>query len=168
MQRHVAPENRITVHCTPGQATEDVYRSVLRQLSVEILTERVNESSESLTGKVGARFSAILPFFGKAEVEGQSAIERATGREAHIRPIEFNLSLAQDIGELILRVERRPEFFVLENFHYLSSEQQAIIAFDLRTFEEMGIRFIVRGVWKEANRLRRLWKTSASHGRMAA
>jgi len=153
MQRHVPIEERITVRCTPGQTTEDVYRSVLRQLSVEIVTERVNDSSEELTGKAGLRFSAILPFIGKADAEGEASLERGTGRAAHLRPIEFNLSLAQDIGELILRVEKRPKFIILENFHYLSSEQQATIAFDLREFEEMGIRFIVLGVWKEANRL---------------
>jgi hypothetical protein len=153
LQRHVPIRERIAVHCTPGQTTEDVYRSVLRQLSVEILAERVNESSEELAGKTGLRFSAILPFIGRADAEGQASFERSTGRQAHLRPIEFKLSLAQDVGELILQVENRPQFVVLENFHYLSSDQQATIAFDLRTFEEMGIRFIVLGVWKEANRL---------------
>jgi hypothetical protein len=125
----------------------------VHQLSVEILTERVNESSEELAGKTGLRFAAILPFIGRADAEGQASFERGTGRQAHLRPIEFKLSLAQDVGELIVQVENRPKFVVLENFHYLSSDQQATIAFDLRTFEEMGIRFIVLGVWKEANRL---------------
>ncbi|MFU2317785.1 hypothetical protein [Rahnella sp. PCH160] len=41
----------------------------------------------------------------------------------------------------------------MENFHYLSDEVQGQLAFDLRTFEEMGIRFIILGVWREKNRL---------------
>lgn len=42
---------------------------------------------------------------------------------------------------------------MLENFHYLSEDVQKQFAFDLRTFEEMGVRFIILGVWKERNRL---------------
>jgi hypothetical protein len=42
---------------------------------------------------------------------------------------------------------------VLENFHYLTDDVQRQLAFDLRTFEEMGLRFVILGVWRERNRL---------------
>ena len=35
----------------------------------------------------------------------------------------------------------------------LTVDVQGQFAFDLRTFEEMGIRFIILGVWRENNRL---------------
>lgn len=41
----------------------------------------------------------------------------------------------------------------MENFHYLPEELQRSFAFDLRTFQDLKIRFIILGVWKEANRL---------------
>ncbi|HBR3170357.1 hypothetical protein CWN71_11845 [Klebsiella pneumoniae] len=69
------------------------------------------------------------------------------------KPIEFNLNAAQDVGELLLEVGGANKFFVLENFHYLTVDVQGQFAFDLRTFEEMGIRFIILGVWRENNRL---------------
>jgi hypothetical protein len=42
---------------------------------------------------------------------------------------------------------------ILEKFHYLNDEKQKQLAFDLRTFQELGIRFVILGVWREKNRL---------------
>ena len=42
---------------------------------------------------------------------------------------------------------------ILENFHYLDDEKQKQLSFDLRTFQELGIRFVILGVWREKNRL---------------
>lgn len=66
--------------------------------------------------------------------------------------IEFNLELPQDIFELVRRVNSK-KFIILENFHYLNEELQRKLSFDLRTFQELGMRFIILGVWREKNRL---------------
>lgn len=42
---------------------------------------------------------------------------------------------------------------MLENFHYLSSEVQERLAYDLRVFQDLGVIFVVLGIWREANRL---------------
>jgi len=42
---------------------------------------------------------------------------------------------------------------ILENFHYLDEERQRQFAFDLRTFQELKIQFVILGVWREKNRL---------------
>jgi hypothetical protein len=42
---------------------------------------------------------------------------------------------------------------VLENFHYLDEERQKAFSFDLRTFQELNIQFVILGVWREKNRL---------------
>jgi hypothetical protein len=41
----------------------------------------------------------------------------------------------------------------LENFHYLPESVQKCFAFDFRAFQELGVRFIILGVWRERNRL---------------
>ncbi|HGE8501453.1 hypothetical protein ACYZFV_01615 [Serratia ureilytica] len=153
LQRHLSEEHRITYHCGPTSSAEDIYRAFLRAHGVEIVTERVATSSREATASVKSTFSAILPFLAKTDVEASA--EGTLGHEKQVttRPIEFNLSAAQDVGELIGRVNGRDRFYVLENFHYLSVEVQGQLAFDLRTFEEMGIRFIILGVWRENNRL---------------
>jgi len=42
---------------------------------------------------------------------------------------------------------------ILENFHYLNDEIQKQFAFDLRAFQELGVRFVILGVWRERNRM---------------
>ncbi|MGP4845255.1 hypothetical protein ACTXGQ_14050 [Marinobacter sp. 1Y8] len=66
--------------------------------------------------------------------------------------VEYNLALAQDVSELLNAQDLR-KFVVLENFHYLTTEVQEALAYDLRTFQDHHIIFIVLGIWREANRL---------------
>ncbi|HBZ3406810.1 TPA: hypothetical protein MG645_13990, partial [Klebsiella pneumoniae] len=153
LQRHLDEKYRCTYHCGPASSAEDIYRAFLRQLGVEIVTEKANTSSKEATASVKSTFSAFLPFISKGEIEANA--EGKVGKELQTttKPIEFNLNAAQDVGELLLEVGGANKFFVLENFHYLTVDVQGQFAFDLRTFEEMGIRFIILGVWRENNRL---------------
>jgi hypothetical protein len=66
--------------------------------------------------------------------------------------VPFNLELPQDISELIKRAGIS-KVIILENFHYLDDDKQRQVAFDLRTFQELQIRFVILGVWREKNRL---------------
>ncbi|WP_394516099.1 hypothetical protein [Pantoea sp. SGAir0430] len=153
LQRHLSEEQRSTYHCGPTSSAEDIYRAFLRGFGIEITTEKSTTNSKEATASAKTTFSAILPFLAKADVElgGEGKAGRET--QTTTRPIEFNLTAAQDVGELLLSVGGGEKFLVLENFHYLSVEVQGQLAFDLRTFEEMGIRFIILGVWRENNRL---------------
>lgn len=153
LQRHVPEDKRITVHCGPTTTAEDLYRSILRQQGVEITSEKTAETGRELTAGISAKFTAHLPFFGKGEAETRGEAKSTAKNGSTIKSIEFNLAVAQDVGELILSIEGNNRFYVLENFHYLQDEVQQQLAFDLRTFEEMGVRFIILGVWRERNRL---------------
>lgn len=153
LQRHIDENERVTYHCGPTSSAEDIYRTFLRSLGVEIITERATTHSKEATASAKSTFSAILPFLAKTDLE--AGVEGKLGKDVQTtsRPIEFNLTAAQDVGELLISAGGKDKFFVLENFHYLSVEVQGQLAFDLRTFEEMGIRFIILGVWRENNRL---------------
>lgn len=153
LQRHLEERYRATYHCGPTSSAEDIYRTFLRSFGVEIITEKSSTTSREATGAVKSTFSAILPFLAKTDLEISAEGKAGKENQTTSRPIEFNLTAAQDVGELLLSVGGAGKFFVLENFHYLSTEVQGQLAFDLRTFEEMGIRFIILGVWRENNRL---------------
>lgn len=153
LQRHLEEKYRATYHCGPTSSAEDIYRTFLRGFGVEIITEKSSTTSREATGTVKSTFSAILPFFAKTDLEISAEGKAGKEHQTTSRPIEFNLTAAQDVGELLISVGGSGKFFVLENFHYLSTEVQGQLAFDLRTFEEMGIRFIILGVWRENNRL---------------
>lgn len=153
LQRHVPAHDRVTVHCGPTMSAEDLYRSLLRQQKVEIVTEKTTEATNGTTGSLVAKFTAKLPFLGGGEVEASGEVSREKTDGATRQTIEFNLSVAQDVGELLIAVGSQEKLHVLENFHYLPDDVQRQLAFDLRTFEEMGLRFVILGVWRERNRL---------------
>jgi len=153
MQRHLPEEKRITVHCGPTHTAEGLYRSILRQQKVEITTDKSSETNRESSVSISAKFTAMLPWVGGGEAETKGE-QKAGGSNTNNRKcVEFDLAVAQDIGELLLQVGGESKFYVLENFHYLSEEVQRQLAFDLRTFEEMGLRFVILGVWRERNRL---------------
>lgn len=153
LQRHVAEENRVTVHCGPTTTAEDIYRSFLRQQDVEIVTERTSNVNLESNISISAKFIALVPFLGSGEVKTSGGIKNEESQGELRRSIEFNLANAQDVGELVFQVDGQRLIYVLENFHYLSDAVQRQLAFDLRTFEEMGLRFVILGVWRERNRL---------------
>lgn len=153
LQRHITEEKRITVHCGPTMSAEDLYRSILRQQNIEIRSETVTDNSREVTGSLSSKFTAMIPFFGGGDLEAKGEVKNTQATGTTSAPIEFNLSVAQDVGELLKKVGSERFFHVLENFHYLSDQVQRQLAFDLRTFEEMGLRFIILGVWRERNRL---------------
>lgn len=154
LHRHLLTEQRVTVHCGPTMTAEDVYRSLLRQRGVEIVTESSSGTSREMGTSISARFTAMIPFFGHGSAESKGEIKASNKQDEKRKAIEFNLANAQDVGELLDQLERPFVFFhVLENFHYLTDAVQRQMAFDLRTFEEMGLRFVILGVWRERNRL---------------
>ena len=153
LQRHVEDKNRVTVHCGPKTSVEDIYRSLLRQRGVEIVTEKSTGANKEFHTTVSVKFKAMLPVIFGGEVETAGGAKAGDNTSQTMQPIEFNLSTAQDVGELLHKVAADGVFNVLENFHYLSEEVQKQLAFDLRTFEEMGLRFVILGVWRERNRL---------------
>lgn len=154
LHRHIQSEKRVTVHCGPAMTAEDIYRSLLRQRGVDIVTESTSSSSREMGTSISAKFTAMIPFFSEGSAELKGEAKAGTKSDEKRKAIEFNLANAQDVGELLHQVEGSQVFFhVLENFHYLTDDVQRQMAFDLRTFEEMRLRFVILGVWRERNRL---------------
>ncbi|WP_123876568.1 hypothetical protein [Fuscovulum blasticum] len=151
LDQHIPHQDRVTVHCGPASSIGDIYRALLRQQDVEVVTETQTKADTGVKLGAIAKFKAKLPWIGGAELGPSGEILRARSDTETRSTIEFNLEAAQDVAELLLKLPRK--FCVLENFHYLSPEVQSQLAFDIRTFEEMGIRFIILGVWREGNRL---------------
>jgi GTPase SAR1 family protein len=152
LSRHVSKEESITIECGPKTDCQSIYQSLLRQLDIKI--ERTETQSTGTEGKVKAKIGlkAFIPFIGSADTELESEVTGKADKERQFDQIEYNLELAQDVGELLRKI-KFSKYVVLENFHYLNDEVQTELAFDLRIFQDMEIRFIILGVWREKNRL---------------
>ncbi|HZL28104.1 MAG TPA: hypothetical protein VFC39_16400 [Acidobacteriaceae bacterium] len=152
VRRYLPYEKNIVVQLTPRIEVEDVYRTILRSAGVQIVegTAAGKTSELGTTGKLS--FKALLPIFGGAEASAEATAKKGTTENVTYKEIPFNLSLPQDVSQLLKEVGDN-RTIVLENFHYLNDAKQQQLAFDLRTYQELGVRFVILGVWREKNRL---------------
>jgi len=153
VSRYLPYSENIVVSLAPRTDIIDIYHSILRQAGVSIkVTESKGSQTESSIG-VAAKFKAIIPLFGSGEAETTGQTSAGSNKKIGYEEVPFNLELPQDVSEVILRARKEPPVVILENFHYLDEERQRQFAFDLRTFQELKIQFVILGVWREKNRL---------------
>ncbi|MGQ7287243.1 hypothetical protein ACUN7Z_06835 [Vreelandella venusta] len=153
VSRHLPYEENIVVRLTPSTNISDIYSSILRQLGVEIETSTQNEESTKASTSVGIKAKAKILLFGEGEASASGTISAADKNTKTYETVPFNLSVAQDISELLHKINFKKKI-ILENFHYLDEERQREFSFDLRTFQETGIVFVILGVWRKKDRLR--------------
>lgn len=150
--KHISENDFIRVNCSPQSTPIDIYKSILRQLNIEF--EETKTEKTKMEGEVKASIKAKVTFalFGSGEAEAGTAVKGGKEKEIKYKTVEYNLSLPQDISEILKEV-RFNKRIILENFHYLDEEVQKNMAFHLRVFEDYNILFIVLGIWREKNRL---------------
>ena len=152
VDKHVPYKNNIVISLSPIMTIRDIYRSILNNLNVELISEIESRTAEEATISVGARVKAMLPFIAGGDASIDSELKSTTEDKIKKTPIEINIELPNDIATIIKKLGTG-RFVILENFHYLTDEMQKRLAFDLRSFQELGVRFIILGVWREKNRL---------------
>lgn len=152
VNKYVSYEDHILISLSPKHTLKDIYQSILRKCNVILRTSYTEGSGEKtkVTGKALIQGAVALIAKASASLEAQS--ETNANFTEQYDEIEFNLDLPDDVAHLIHRTGNK-RIIILENFHYLPEEIQREFAFDLRTFHDLKVRFIILGVWKEANRL---------------
>lgn len=153
VSRYLPYDKNIVVRLSPSTNVEDIYSSILRQCGVDIETGSVEEQTSEMSASLGIKAKATIWFFGEGEANASGGMKAADKSQKTSKTIPFNLALAQDIAELLKTVNFNKKI-VLENFHYLAEEKQRQLSFDLRSFQEMGIIFVVLGVWRQKDKLR--------------
>lgn len=152
IRQYIMDGENIEINCGPRTQLIDIYKSLLRQLNVEIEESYSVEKGKEVGGKIGLKAKLKIPFIseGEATVEASGKITR--NRTIEYKRVEYDLSLAQDISEVIKQCDYEGRV-VMENFHYLPMSVQKELSYDLRTFEDKNILFIILGIWRERNRL---------------
>lgn len=153
VSRYIPYEDNVVIRLSSNSTIEDIYKSVLRQAKIEVIEN--TESERSIKGNVSikSKIVAKIPFLGSANGEASAGVEAGKKTTQNYKDISINISLPQDVAETLREVNFN-KFIILENFHYLDSEMQRVISFDLRNYQEMGIRFIILGVWRQKDKLR--------------
>lgn len=153
VSRYLPYNDNIVVRLSSGSTTEDIYKSILRQSNVELVESIDQEDSHKISGGLKSKILAKIPFIGSTDIEASANAESASKTITKYKSISINISLPQDVSEAINIAGMRKRI-ILENFHYLDVEVQRRIAFDLRNFQEMGIYFVILGVWRQKDKLR--------------
>ena len=152
VNKHLKEEDYVKVNCSTDTDVIDIYKSIIRQLGIEMLSSYDDTTSTEGSGSGGLKMKFKIPLM--VECEGSGEVKGGESKEhvENYKTVEYNLALAQDISEL-LRALNFKKRIVLENFHYLQDDVQRRLAVDLRIFEDYNILFIILGIWRERNRL---------------
>lgn len=152
VSKYCGYDENIVYQLTPETELIDIYHHILKESGVTIRSEYTKGEGASSSLKLRAKIVASFASFGRAE--GETSTERAkqNNQTEKFEEIPFNISQPQDVSSLLKKANNR-KIIILENFHYLSYENQNRFAFDLRAFQELGVRFVILGVWRERNRM---------------
>jgi len=149
-KKNLSEKQTVVVNCRQGQVVEQIYLNILNQLGVHIDAQVTK--SLTLAGKAAleAEVDAGFPFIGrlKGKVTPEGSVERA--REVSSQPVGVDPQHLEYIAKCIRDAKKR---IVLEDFHYLSEQQQRRIAFDLKGFWDNHVFMIIVGIWEEDNLL---------------
>lgn len=152
VSKHLPYDENILVSLTPKTQLADVYQTILSKAGVKVITSIVEKkNTESCVG-ISAKFRALIPLFASGEAEVTGNTKAGSGDEVKYEEIPLNLELPQSVSDLLARVNCI-KTVILENFHYLNDDIQQQFAFDLRAFQELGVQFVILGVWREKNRM---------------
>ena len=152
VSKYLPYEAHILVSLTPKTQLLDIYQTVLSQAGVKLAAAITDKAGSESAVTVGAKFKAMIPFFGSGEADTTGTIKGNSGKEVKWEEVPVNIELPQGVSDLLKRVAEN-KWVILENFHYLTDEVQQQFAFDLRAFQELGVRFVILGVWREKNRM---------------
>ena len=150
--KHLKETDYVKINCSTGTTIIDIYKSILRQLNVEILNSKEENNTVNGELKVEVKAKLKVPLIAGIETSGGVGTGGKKEYKNLYKTVEYNLTLAQDISELLISLNFSKRI-ILENFHYLQEEVQQQLAFDLRIFEDYNILFIILGIWRERNRL---------------
>lgn len=152
VSKHLPYSENLLVSVTPKTTVLDIYQTILSSSGITVLTGTTEKRSTETNIGIAARMKALIPIFGGGELSTEGELKAGSGSEVKYEEIPINLELPQHVSELLRKV-RSKKWVILENFHYLNDDIQKQLAFDLRAFQELGVRFVVLGVWREKNRM---------------
>ena len=144
LRQRCIPES-VVVQCRYNMEIGELYRTVLRELGVEIETSRMTVCT--CGGEISGEGKAKLPFMAQGGVAGSTQF-------AHERETEHDtLQDANDLKFIAEKVKASGKRLIIEDFHYMSEPERQKFAYDLKTLWDYGCYVIIVGVWTQTNLL---------------
>ncbi len=137
----------ILIQCNPGMDVYDIYSQALSKLRIPVNIQM--SSTTNVTAEISGQGELSLPLFGKAEAGASGAVEYSRGLTSSLDHATSTKNL-EFIARSIVESKKR---LVIEDFHYLSKETQATLAFHLKSLWDYHCNVIIIGVWSQKNLL---------------
>jgi hypothetical protein len=147
--KHLPVDKVIRVNCSVDMTAIDINKTILRKMNATTnRTQQITqgENSESTKNLGGGAKALGLSTQGNLEASESSMKEVSLTQNFVEEPLN-NINGLADIWKDDRRV------IVIDDFHYVASEEQRILASGLKGLTENGMQFVIVGVWEEANRL---------------
>ena len=136
----------ITVQCRLRKPFTDIYVDALSQLNIAL---QVKESRQGVfKASVSANAdggSALL-----AKVGVNVSVGKDTTTAAESKMTGHNVNDLRFVADILRASGRR---LVIEDFHYMSTDDRRSFAFDLKALWDYGVFVIIIGVWSDTNLL---------------
>ncbi len=143
-------ENSLTLEAGPHySSTKEFYSSLLYVMKTKIL----KKISETQDGNVSAELSTTFGHSLLAKVTGKAKTEAGLESKNEYEMAPINYDDPNVIHSILVDSGNCPKFIILENFHNSTNEFKERFSTDLRSWHDMGIRFIILGVGKEQSEI---------------
>jgi len=136
----------VRVQCTTESTAAQVMQQALGLLGVRAEIRYTEE--RSLTGTIDLGASGQLGAKVAAQAKAQGKLSGQVGRTTSTESTAVGRTPA-DVPWIALVLSASGRRLVLEDFHYLNSEEQRAFSFLMKALGEYGVRVVVVGVWAE-------------------
>ncbi len=136
----------IVVQCRLKTTVLDIYMDILSQLDISLILERTEK--DSIKGKMESSGEGGIGLIAKLKVK--------LGFETSEEEIIKKGKVGQDINDLrfiAAIINESGRKVVVEDFHYLNTNEREIFAYDLKALWDYKCFFVIIGVWTKTNLL---------------
>ncbi|CAJ1880329.1 hypothetical protein CKOHBEJN_02093 [Aeromonas hydrophila] len=139
-------DNAIVVQCRLHKSFIDIYVDALSQLDIKLT---ISESrTGSVKGSIKASGSLGVQLLGKIGIDVQGEV--SSSDQTTDKVIGKDIEDLRFIAEILKASERR---LIIEDFHYMSTENRKGFAFDLKALWDYSVFVLIVGVWSQTNLL---------------
>ena len=134
----------IVVQCRLNKRVIDLYVDALSQLGINFTVE--SSTSSSIKGSLEAKQEVGISIL--ARLGFKQSLSSELGSSSKKQQAGHDINDLRHIAEIIKASGRR---LVIEDFHYLRSNERKDFAFDMKALWDYGTYVIVIGIWAEHN-----------------
>ena len=148
--------NSIVIQCTNRTTRDNIYKLILKEAGVELSQSCKKTVGGTKKTDVSTSGESNL-HFAKAKVESKTSYDKSISNTITKNYFDIDPTDINDVIRVLLSTQFN-SWIIIEDFHYLSIEEQQFLSADLKAIYERTdlIRIIVIGVWLESDKLTKL------------